>query len=228
MTKIVLVTASVISMGALTACQSTQGSKDDHQARMMDRQDRNQHHNKMSPEQREEMKQMHAQRKQMREQIQKACDGKTVGQSIQVKVGQQNVDGTCNMVFKADRKAMKEMRKNFRPNDKMQQANAARPEMTGEMRRGAMYSAGMKQNEVLTDAKRAELTKQFDQRLAQRQVQQQAIAKACQGQINGKTVEVKFGEQTVNGTCVVKFQPTQQAQNTVVTPASTTTTAKAS
>ena len=63
MTKIVLVTASVMSMGALTACQSTQGSKDDHQGRMMDRQNHNQQHHKMSPEQREEMKQMHAQRK---------------------------------------------------------------------------------------------------------------------------------------------------------------------
>ena len=219
MTKIVLVTASVMSMGALTACQSTQGSKDDHQGRMMDRQNHNQQHHKMSPEQREEMKQMRAQRKEMREQIQKACDGKTVGQTIQVKVGQQSVDGTCNMIFKADRKAMKDMRKNMRDD-----ANAPRP---GHIRYG-MHRGGMNQDTMLTDAKRAELIKQFDQRLAQRQVQQQAIAKACQGQNNGKTVQVKFGEQTVDGTCVVKFHPTQQAQNTVITPANATTVAKAS
>ncbi|MEG0342116.1 hypothetical protein ACK1JC_02740 [Acinetobacter sp. TY2] len=219
MTKIVLVTASVISMGALTACQSTQGSKNDHHGRMMDRQDHNQHHNKMSPEQREEMKQMHAQRKEMREQIQKACDGKTVGQTIQVKVGQQSVDGTCNMIFKADRKAMKEMRKNMRDD-----ANTPRPD---HMRHG-MHHGGMNQDTMLTDAKRAELTKQFDQRLAQRQVQQQAIFKACQGQSNGKTVQVKFGEQTVDGTCIVKFNPLPKAQNTASAPVASTATLKAS
>ena len=39
--------------------------------------------------------------------------------------------------------------------------------------------------EVLTDAQRAELTKQFDQRLAQRQVHQQAMRQACQGKKTG-------------------------------------------
>ncbi len=69
------------------------------------------------------------------------------------------------MVFKADRKEMKshrDMKAEHRP-------------MRADMRRGMMHG------EVLTDAKRAELTKQFDQRLAQHQAHQQAMLQACQG-----------------------------------------------
>ncbi len=50
----------------------------------------------------------------------------------------------------------------------------------------------MHRGEPLTDAKRAELTKQFDQRLAERQAKQQAIAKACQGKTDGTAIALKL------------------------------------
>ena len=65
----------------------------------------------------------------------------------------------------------------------------------------------MQRGEPLTDAKRAELTKQFDQRLAERQAKQQAILKACQGKTDGSAVAIKVGEQQINGQCKVRFQP---------------------
>ena len=74
--------------------------------------------------------------------------------------------------------------------------------MQGEMR-GKM---GAMPSEPLTDAQRAELTKKFDQRLAQHQANQNAMAQACQGQKAGTTIQLKMGEQTINGKCEVRFQ----------------------
>ena len=197
MTKIALVGASVLSIGALTACQSTNTvqDKDSDHARMMH--DHHQKHDrKMTPEQREKFQQARAERKQVIEQIQKACDSKAVGTAVQVKAGDKTIDGTCVMTFKADHKAARHMRGEHRS-------------MKGEHRpmRGDINSMQMKRGEPLTNAQRAELTKQFDQRLAERQAKQQAILKACQGQTDGKAVQVKAGAQTIDGKCAIRFQP---------------------
>ena len=207
MTKIALVGASVLSMGALTACQSTNTVKDtdnDH-ARMMH--DHHQKHDrKMTPEQREKFQQARAERKQVVEQIQKACDSKAAGTAVQVKAGDKTIDGTCVMTFKADHKAAKHMRGEHRS-----MKGEHRP-MRGDinsmqMKRGDINSMQMKRGEPLTNAQRAELTKQFDQRLAERQAKQQAILKTCQGQTDGKAVQVKAGAQTIDGKCAIRFQP---------------------
>ena len=202
MSKIAILTASVLSVGALTACQTTTAPKDakgSHQfdGRHADRMDR-----RMSPEQREVFKARQEERKAAFEQIKKACDGKAVGQAVQVKFGEKTVDGTCNIQFKVDRKAMKE---------NMQKMRAEHRPMRGDingmrMHRGE-YDGHRGQQEPLTDAKRAELTQQYDQRLAKRQARQQAIAQACKGQTDGKAVQIKIGEQTLNGQCEVRFHP---------------------
>ena len=197
MTKIALVGASVLSIGALTACQSTNTVKatDNDHARMMH--DHHQKHDrKMTPEQREKFQQARAERKQVIEQIQKACDSKAVGTAVQVKAGDKTIDGTCVMTFKADHKAAKHMRGEHRS-------------MKGEHRpmRGDINGMQMKRGEPLTNAQRAELTKQFDQRLAERQAKQQAILKACQGQTDGKAVQLKVGAQSIDGKCEIRFQP---------------------
>lgn len=194
MTKMALIGASVLSMGALTACQSTTAPKDNDHGRMM-----KQHHGdqdrRMSPEQREHFKQMRAEQRQVFADMQKACDGKTTGSTVQVKAGDKSIDGTCTMVFNADRQDMKKARGEHKP-----MRGEHRP-MHGDMR------GQMQRGEPLTDAKRAELTKQFDQRLAERQAKQQAIMKACQGKTDGSTVAIKVGEQQINGKCEVRFQP---------------------
>lgn len=95
------------------------------------------------------------------------------------------------MQFNPDRGEMKKMRREHRA-------------MQGEMKGMPMM---MQHDELLTDAKRAELTKQFDQRLAQHQAHQQVMLKACQGQPNGKAVQVKMGTYTINGKCEIRFQP---------------------
>ncbi|CAB1217371.1 hypothetical protein [Acinetobacter bouvetii] len=191
MTKMALVGASVFSMGALTACQSTNSVQDkegDH-ARMMQDHHRMSDH-KMTPEQREQFQQARAERQEVMKSIKTACDGKAVGSAVQVKAGEKTIDGTCMMRFTADRAAMKQMRREHHP-------------MQGEMKDMRMMHHG----EPLTDAKRAELTKQFDQRLAERQAHQQAMLKACQGKANGTAVQVKVGTHSMNGKCEVRFQP---------------------
>lgn len=198
MSKIAIMTASVLSVGALTACQTATAPKDakgPHQfdGRHADRMDR-----KMTPEQREAFKARQAEHKQVFEQIKTACDSKAVGQSVQIKAGEKTVDGTCTIHFKADHKAMKAEMQKMRAEQRAEH----RP-MQGNVR-GPMHQ---QQREPLTDAKRAELTKQFEQRLAQRQAREQAIAQACQGQTHGKAVQIKIGEQTLKGQCEVRFQP---------------------
>ncbi|WP_216937258.1 MULTISPECIES: hypothetical protein [unclassified Acinetobacter] len=193
MTKIALISASVLSMGALTACQSTSNVSSNDQPHMMKHHEGKKHH--LSPEQREQFKAKRAERMQFAKQLQQACDNKAVGSAIQVKAGDKTIDGTCQMVFKADPKDMKGQRGEYR--GMKGEHHPMRADMRGGMIRGA----------ALTDAKRAELTQQFDQRLAQRQAQQQAMLQACQGKKDGTAVQIKIGEQTVNGKCLVRFQP---------------------
>jgi hypothetical protein len=190
MTKIALISASVLSMGALTACQSTSNvPNNDHSHMMKHHKGKKQH---LTPEQREQLKAKRAERMQFAKQLQQACNNKAVGSAVQIKTGDKTIDGTCKMVFKADRKEMKSHRG----------MKAEHHPMRADMRRGMMHG------EVLTDAKRAELNKQFDQRLAQHQAHQQAMLQACQGKKDGTAAQIKMGEQTINGKCHVRFQPT--------------------
>lgn len=224
MTKIALVGASALSIGALTACQSTNTVKDkdsDHARMMHDHHQKHDH--KMTLEQREQFQQARAERKQVFEQIQKACDGKSVGQSVQIKAGDKTIDGTCSMHFKADRQDMKRMHKEMmgmHGEMKGTQMKGGHHPMRGEMKSMQMQGMPMQSAEPLTDAKRAELTKQFDQRLAQHQAHQQAMLKACQGQPNGKAVQVKIGTHTINGKCEVRFQPKAPMAPVAAKPAS--------
>ncbi|OTG66965.1 hypothetical protein B9T25_09380 [Acinetobacter sp. ANC 4470] len=197
MTKLALVSASVLSIGALTACQSNNTIKDNDHARMM-KDHHPQHERKMTAEQREQFQQARHERKQVVEQIKNACDSKAAGTAVQIKAGEKTLDGTCTMTFKPDRKAMKQMH-----DRQHQQGTREHRPMRGEMR-NTMH---MQRNEPLTDARRAELTKQFNQRLAERQATQQAIAKACQGQTHGKVIQLKVAAQTIDGQCKVRFQP---------------------
>ena len=194
MTKIALISASILSVGALTACQSTTSSQDKDHSRMM-KDHHGKHDRKMSPEQREQFEKSRAERKEVMKQIENACDNKANGSAVQITAGDKTIDGTCKMVFKPEHKAGgKKMHGNDRP-------------MRGDVN-GPVH---IKRGEPLTDAKRAELTKQFDQRLAERQAREQAIEKACQGQSNGKAVQIKAGTQTIDGKCEVRFQPNPSA-----------------
>lgn len=196
MIKIALVGTSILSLGALTACQSSHSVKDNDHARMM-KDHHPQHERKMTAEQREQFKQSRHERKQVFEQIQKACDSKAAGTAVQIQAGEKTLDGTCTMTFKPAHKASQKMR-----GEQRSMKDEHRP-MRGEMG-NAMH---MQHDEPLTDARRAELTQQFAQRLAERQAIQQAIAKACQGQTHGKAIQIKVGVQTIDGQCEIRFQP---------------------
>ena len=72
MTKIALISASVLSMGALTACQSTSNvPNNDHPHMMKHHEGKKQH---LTPEQREQFKAKRAERMQFAKQLQQACD----------------------------------------------------------------------------------------------------------------------------------------------------------
>lgn len=184
MSKIAIISASVLTMGALSACQTTTAPQENKQYKKH-------HHQHISAEMREKHRADKTERKAYFEQAQKACDGKAVGQAVQIKVADKVIDGSCNIYFKADRKDMKHARSEQRPMRDLEQ------------NRGLRHSSG----ELLTDAKRAELTKQFDQRLANRQAKQQAFLKACEGQTHAKAVQIKLNEKLINGQCQVRFQP---------------------
>ncbi|MDM1486777.1 MULTISPECIES: hypothetical protein [Acinetobacter] len=194
MTKIALLGASVLGMGALTACQTSNDLTDRQQTRMM------KHHavadSRFSPEQREQYRAKRAEHRAFRSQMQQACDNKAAGTKLQLKLGEKTVSGTCTMRFQPDRQSFKQQRQYMMKQHQAMHANMQRPQ----------------RGEVLTDAQRAEMTKQYDQRLAQRQAHQQAMRTACEGKTHGQKVQVKLGDQQLNGQCLVRFQPNQPIQ----------------
>lgn len=198
MTKMVLVSASVMSMGALTACQSTNNmsERDGRHAQKMEKK-----HADFTPEQREKMKLMHAQRMELKQKTQQACEKQAVGSTVEIKVGEQTIQGTCDIRFYPERsaKAKGKNPKEHRDGEKR---------MMHERQTDGRYSAGLR-GEPLTDAKRSELVKLYDQRLAEKQATENAFRQACNGQTNGQKVKIKLGEREINGQCLVKFKPSK-------------------
>src|SRR5690606_41416899 len=129
-------------------------------------------------------------RRMLGKQMQRACEGKTIGSTVQLKAGDKTIEGQCNIFFKADRKEMKQ-RGEFRG-------------MRGEHRpMQGNFRGGMNGADVLTDTKRAELVKKYDQYLAVRQALQTAFARACQSKAPGKAVQVTIDVLPINGLCIV-------------------------
>ena len=125
----------------------------------------------------------------MHQAINQACEGKKAGENVSFTAGQRSIHGSCEMVFMPER-GQHALKSNYKMSER---------------------ATPVKRDAVLTDAQRAEMVKQFDLRLAQRQAQQKAIQTACQGQTTGKAVQIKFADQTVNGQCVLKFKPQAKA-----------------
>ena len=191
MTKIALLSASILSVGALSACQSTHNTSENEHTHGM-KHHHAEHDTKITTAQREQRKQDRIEYKKVASEIKKACDNKAAGQLVQINAGEKTIAGTCVMTFKPDQKMRTEQ-----------------PDMKGQNRpmRGEINGMHMRGAEPLTDARRAELTQQFAQRLAERQAKQQAILNACQGKKAGQTVQIKMGEQSLNGQCQLRFQP---------------------
>ncbi|MQW90827.1 hypothetical protein GFH30_02510 [Acinetobacter wanghuae] len=198
MLKIALVGTSVLSIGALTACQSTNNVQSPDQAHMMKHHADKQHHkdHRLTPEQREKFAAARQQRAELNKQIRQACDNKAVGSSVEIKSGDKTLAGTCAIHFKADPKALKAKHDEAR----------AKGEHRPMAKEGRTFTA-VNRGEPLTDAQRAELTKKYDERLAKRQAQQKAMLQACQGKTDGAVAQLKVGEQSIDGKCHVRFQP---------------------
>ncbi|SPL71653.1 hypothetical protein [Acinetobacter stercoris] len=183
LTKIALVSASILSMGALTACQSSSTPKNGPEGRHM------MGHHKMSPEQREQFKQMRAERHEFMKQAKSACDNKAVGSSVQIKAGDKTVDGTCAINFRPDRDSMKDIR-------------------LQDKHKGMRFKRGQE----LT----AEQKAQIDQKRAERKAKWEAIQSACANQTNGKQIQVKLDDKLINGQCFVHFKPNARPETTPV------------
>lgn len=99
--KIAILAATLVCVGSLAACQSTPTPKEPPCPMMDGSPDKpfmKRHH--LTPEQRAEMQQRHAERQAEFAQIQQACAGKTVGQSVQISIKDKTIDGTCELRFK--------------------------------------------------------------------------------------------------------------------------------
>lgn len=203
MTKIAMLSTGLMTMGALTACQTTTAPQHQDPRHL-----KAQHKQaSMTPEQRELYQQKRAERKQMFEQVKKACDGKAVGSAVQIKAGEKVMNGSCEIHFKADRKDMKQMRGEHHGMKSQHHVMKGEHRAKHQPMHGEIRGFNQNHGEPLTDAKRKELSERYNQRLAQRQAQQQAVANACVGQIQGKAVQIKVGEKTINGQCQVRFHP---------------------
>ena len=187
--KLIVLGAGILAISSLTACQSTPQKADYAQHRGQDMR----HHKgpKLSPEQRQQFEQKRTEHREFMTQVQKACDGKTNGQATQFTVADKTVTGQCNLVFVPERQSKMDRRGPYQNLQPKTNAQNVKPKSRGE---------------VLTDAERAELVKQYDQRLAERQKIQLAHKNACAGKNANTATEIKIGEQSIKGQCKVKFQ----------------------
>ena len=115
MTKNLILAASLISMSILTACQSTTAATEKpSEHRMMgkhhggDQRGHRHHMKRMTPEnmtteQRARWEQHQAERQAHFEQMQKACEGKSSGQPVQMKMGEKTIEGSCEMRFQPNK-----------------------------------------------------------------------------------------------------------------------------
>lgn len=121
--------------------------------------------------------------------MQKACVGQAVGSTTTVQFKDQNLTGQCELIFKP--KSL----------SKAQYAALKHQEKPDSPR--MMF----KKSEPLTDAKRTEMVKQYEQHLIERQTKQTALANACKGEHHGKAVTIQFGQQQQHGICQLMFKP---------------------
>ncbi|WP_111895181.1 hypothetical protein [Acinetobacter sp. MB5] len=90
--KVALVSATLLSLGTLTACQSMTKPHDP----MMEAGPHHGHHGpRMSEEEMEK-------RKAVFEQFKQACNNQPVGAKVQVKLAEKTISGTCELRFKPD------------------------------------------------------------------------------------------------------------------------------
>ena len=192
-TKLGLISLSIFSVGALSACQSTQSQSLDNNERHR--------HAQLTAEQKQQHQTHRTERKQAFAQMQKACDGKKLGESVQLQVGDKSIAGQCQMTFKPDHQARSE-----------HQAEHGSHRQMMHMERKNM--------ENMTAAQREQVMQQFSTQRAQHRATWQALQKACDGQAPGKTIQAKMGEQLISGQCLVKFQPNENAMRTRHSPTS--------
>lgn len=209
-----LISLSLVAVATLTACQSsaTQYGKAEkqHQHGNPDGQyhkgqaHRGHHDRNMTPEQKQQWKQQSAGRKQLFKDMQQACDGKALGQSVQLKAGDKLVSGQCQMMFKADHQAKTRYR------DHGQQDRGYRNHgMQGQKHRD------------MSPEQRQQMQAQFAAKREQRQAQWTAVQKACEGQPSGKAIQVKMGEKEIKGQCSMTFKPDLNTLKAALQPAAT-------
>ncbi|RZF50817.1 heavy-metal resistance [Acinetobacter halotolerans] len=112
-TKVAFITTLLGSVFVLTACQSTPPQKPSIEA------DRHAHHKReLTPEQRAEWQAKREQRQEHREQmrlkhqaerakITQACQGKRIGERVNVQLNNRVIEGTCEVRFTPDKSQLK-------------------------------------------------------------------------------------------------------------------------
>lgn len=171
-----LVTGSMLMVTALSACQSVAKQTEQTQAQTM------QHHAEMSKEQKQ---QLQVQRQQLAQQRLQVCQGKSVGDTVQIQHGNKIKTGQCQVMFQLDDKSKISVRKSFHAAHQMAHQNANT--LTAEQR---------------------ELIKQNRETIrTERQAMHQQLQAACQNQSLGKNMSVQLAKQTVSGQCVLEFEP---------------------
>ena len=124
------------------------------------------------------------QKQQWQQQRQQACAGKSVGERVELTQGHRNKVGQCQVMLQLDdtSKALLQQKWSATAHPSRQDFN----QMNAEQR---------------------ELIKQqYKTKRTEHQALRQQLQAACQGQSIGKTVQVQYDEQKLNGQCVLNFQ----------------------
>lgn len=176
--SLALITGSMLMVTALSACQSTTNKTEASQAH-------NQHGMRHQAELTEEQKQqLQAQQQQLQAQRMQVCQGKAIGDTVQLQHGHKVRTGQCQVMFQMDDASRAAVRKTFT----------------------AAHQLAHQDGNTLTAEQRDFIKQNREVIRTERQAIYQQLQAACQGQPTGKNITVQLAKQSVSGQCVLQFQ----------------------
>ncbi|TCM68120.1 hypothetical protein EC844_106103 [Acinetobacter calcoaceticus] len=208
--KLALISFSVLAALTLSACQSTQSTP----VNSAEPQHRSGHHHdrsQMTDAQKQHWQQQSAGRKQLFNQMQQACDGKKLGQNLQLQVADKTISGQCQLMFKPEARVGTELHtRQHQPHTMRMQDQNQHPQGRDKHNQAPVDPQNMSAEQIQQRELRQQ---QFALRRAERQQKWQALQNACNGQTVGKNIQAQIGDKTLNGQCVVKFKPDLNAMH---------------
>lgn len=195
LSKIAIATATLLSMGALTACQSTATRPDQPQQGHHLR-----HGHQMTPQEQE-------QRRANFEQMKQACDGKNAGDAAQVSFKDKTISGQCQLSFRPNPPPAGQAMPQPRDGQPAPQNAQLPPPQDGQPAPAPQNGQLPPPPQNGANGQPPMPPKDHMMKHHKHRGDFKAFQHVCDGRTAGQALKVTFKDKTVFGTCEVQFRP---------------------